>query len=134
MAAFGSTADVHRIVGDFFRQVARSREGASVAGSGLVAAFVFNSPQARVVLDGRTDPPKGEHFVVHVGNHGPTADVTFSMAADDAERVFTGRVPIVLALANGTIRARGAVGRAMPLVPAVKKWVPLYVAWRRTHE
>ena len=130
MSAFASTTELHRVVGEFFRYVASSRAGRSVADAKIVAAFVFSAPAGRVVLDGRSERPPGQHFIVHTGNHGPPADVTFSMTADAAEHVFTGGTPIVVALANGTIRARGAIGRALPLVPAVSRWIPLYVRWR----
>jgi hypothetical protein len=131
MAAFASTAELHRIVGDFFRYIARSRAGESVARAELVAAFVFREPAGRVVLDGRSARGAGEHFLVHVGNFGPKPDVTFTLTSDAAERVFTGGMPIMVALVNGTIKARGAVAKAFPLVPAVSKWIPLYVTWRR---
>jgi len=131
MAAFASTADLHRTVGEFFRYIAGSRAGESVARAGLVAAFVFREPAGRVVLDGRSARGPHEHFIVHVGNFGPKPDVTFSMKADTAEHVFTGGTPIMLALVNGTIKARGAIGKALPLVPAVSAWIPLYVKWRR---
>jgi hypothetical protein len=131
MAAFPSTAELHRTVGDFFRYIAESRAGETVARSELIAAFVFREPAGRVVLDGRSTRAAGEHFVVHVGNFGPKPDVTFTMTSDAAEQVFTGGMPIMLALVNGTIKARGAVGKALPLVPAVSAWIPLYVKWRR---
>jgi hypothetical protein len=53
------------------------------------------------------------------------------MTSDVAERVFTGGVPIMVALMNGTIRVKGAIGKALPLVPAVSAWIPRYIKYRK---
>jgi hypothetical protein len=132
VSAFASAEEAHRVVGEFFRRIAASKAGASVGDARIVAAFVFSDPAARIVLDGRSAPPEGSHFTVHVGNRGPAADVTFRMSSDEGERVFTGGVPIMVALMNGTVRASGALGKALPLVPAVNAWIPLYIKYRKS--
>jgi hypothetical protein len=129
---FASTEELQQGVGDFFRHIARSEAGRSVADADIVTAFVFREPDGRVVLDGRTSPPPGDHFVVHTGEGGPKPDVTFTMTSESAERVFRGEIAILQAIAGGKIRAAGAVHKALRLVPAVSAWIPLYVDWRRS--
>ena len=132
MATFISSEELQRAVSEFFRHIARSDAGRSVADADIVTAFVFREPDGRVVLDGRTPPPPGDHFVVHTGEDGPKPDVTFTMTSESAERVFRGEIAILQAIASGKIRAAGAVHKALRLVPAVSAWIPLYVEWSRS--
>jgi hypothetical protein len=134
MPAFASSEELERGVCAFFRHIAASDSGRSVADADIVTAFVFREPEGRVVLDGRTPPQPGEHFVVHAGEAGPKADVSFIMTSEVAERVFRGEIGILQAIASGKIRAAGAVHKALRLVPAVSGWIPLYVEWRRSQE
>lgn len=130
MATFASTEELQQGVGDFFRHIAAADAGRTVADSDIVTAFVFKEPEGRIVLDGRSPPVPGEHFLVHVGDAGPKPDVTFTMTSEVGERVFRGEIGVLEAIATGKIRAGGAVHKALRLVPAVSGWIPLYVEWR----
>lgn len=129
MPAFASTDELHDVVGGFYRYVAREEIGQLASGADLIVAFELREPDGRIVLDAKSPEP-GASIAVHCGAGGPKPDVTFAATADAAERLFTGQITVVQAMATGQIRARGAVHRALRLVPAISHWIPVYREWR----
>jgi hypothetical protein len=113
----------------FFRSIATSEIGRNVAGTGVTTAFELRDPAARIVLDTK-NPPAGASMAVHAGPGGPPPDVTFATSATNAERIFTGDLAIMAALATGKVKATGALQKAMRLVPAFAEWMPAFRAFR----
>lgn len=116
---------------DFLIAVAKSEEGESFAAAGIVAAFVAEDVGSRIVLDTKSRPNDGAWFNVHVDDDAaPAAEVTFTAPAATFDRILRGDLGIMLAIASRKIvtegTTRGAVPRAMRLVPAFEKSLPHY--------
>jgi putative sterol carrier protein len=116
---------------DFLRAVAASDEGESFAIAYIVAAFETHDGGARIVIDTKSKTVDGAWFSVHLNDaDAPPAEVTFSGRSETFDRVLRGDLGIMMALTTRKITAegtsRGAVPRAMRLVPAFERSLPLY--------
>lgn len=116
---------------DFLRAVASSDEGESFASAYIVAAFETHDGAARIVIDTKSKTVDGAWFSVHLNDaEAPPAEVTFSGRSEIFDRVLRGDLGIMMALTSRKITAegtsRGSVPRAMRLVPAFERSLPLY--------
>jgi putative sterol carrier protein len=116
---------------DFLRAVATSDAGESFASAYIVAAFETHDGTLRIVIDTKSKTVDGAWFSVHVNDaDAPDAEVTFSGGSETFDRVLRGDLGIMMALTTRKITAegtsRGSVPRAMRLVPAFERSLPLY--------
>jgi putative sterol carrier protein len=115
----------------FLRAVSTSEAGESFATAYIVAAFQTHDTSSRIVIDTKSKTSDGAWFSVHYNDeHAPEAEVTFTGRADVFDRVLRGDLGIMMALTSRKIVAegtsRGSVPRAMRLVPAFERSLPLY--------
>lgn len=112
----------------FFDSVAHNAAGEPFAEAGLVVAFESTEPESRVLLDGRTRAQDGAWFIVHAGEIAePKPDVTFVATATTFDRILRGEMSVIPALAMRKVQAHGSVAKAMRLIPALERCLPLYV-------
>lgn len=113
---------------DFLKAVSCSDAGEHFANAYVVAAFESKDIGSRIVIDTKTRPGDGRWFSVHIDDEfAPDAEVTFSAPAETFDRVLRGDLGIMLAIASRKIVTEGrAVPRAMRLVPAFERSLPLY--------
>jgi len=109
----------------FLEAVSASDEGEHFAAADVIAAFEAHDIGSRIVIDTR-NRPEGAWFSIHLDRDGPAAEVTFSGRAEVFDRVLRGDLGIMLAIASRKIVAEGKVPRAMRLVPAFERSLPLY--------
>jgi len=93
----------------------------------LVVAFVYRNPDLTVVMDGRTPTTDGSHMTVRFDSLEPPPDVTFESPADVGHTFWQGKLNVPMALARGQVKARGAIARALKLLPLLP---PLYQMYR----
>jgi putative sterol carrier protein len=115
----------------FLRAVSTSDAGESFADAYIVAAFETHDNAARIVIDTKSKTRDGAWFSVHVDDEdAPAAEVTFLARSETFDRVLRGDLGIMMAITTRKIVAegtsRGSVPRAMRLVPAFEKSLPLY--------
>ena len=111
----------------FLRMVSASDAGEQFASADVVAAFEARDIGSRIVIDTKNRPGDGAWFSVHVDEEtAPPVEVTFSARAEIFDRVLRGDLGIMLAIASRKILAEGKVPRAMRLVPAFERSLPLY--------
>lgn len=112
---------------DFLRYVSTCAAGEHFANAYIVAAFEARDIGSRIVIDTKTRPAGGGWFSIHIDDDAaPAAEVTFSAPAETFDRVLRGDLGIMLAIASRKIATEGKVPRAMRLVPAFERSLPLY--------
>lgn len=111
----------------FLRAVSTSDAGEHFANAYVVAAFESNDIGSRIIIDTKNRPSDGAWFSVHIDDEwAPAPEVTFSAPAETFDRILRGDLGIMLAIASKKIVAEGKVPRAMRLVPAFERSLPLY--------
>ena len=111
---------------EFLRAVAASDAGEHFANADVVAAFEANDIGSRIVIDTKTRTVDGRWFCIHVDESAPPVEVTFSAPAETFDRVLRGDLGIMLAITSRKIVTEGKVPRAMRLVPAFQRCLPMY--------
>lgn len=112
---------------EFLKAVSTSDEGEYFANAYVVAAFESHDIGSRIIIDTKNRPSDGAWFSVHVDDDfAPEVEVTFRAPAETFDRVLRGDLGIMLAIASRKIVAEGKVPRAMRLVPAFERSLPLY--------
>ena len=118
----------HERLASFLKAVSNSDAGEHFANAYVVAAFESRDIGSRIIIDTKTRPSDGTWFSVHIDDEwAPDPEVTFSAPAETFDRVLRGDLTIMMAIASRKIVAEGrAVPRAMRLVPAFERSLPLY--------
>lgn len=121
MAVFADEDEVYTYLGGIFRR-GLDKEGLAdkLAGSGVVLRIRYTDPDAVVTVD---MPNK----VIETGS-GSTAvpNVELFMSADMGNKFWLGKVNLTMAMAKGTVRAKGPVAKLIKLIPQAKNLFPEY--------
>ena len=89
--------------------------GADVLGQRrLVLAFVFQNPELRLVIDGRSG-----QAVVETEAPFPPADLTFHLAGENIDKFWRGELNAMTAMASGDLKIEGSLITALTLAPAL---------------
>jgi len=122
MPYYRDTDHLYEVVGAMIKRalqdkslVARLRE------ANLVIRFQYYEPPGKVTLDLTREPP-----TIEFGESSLVPHVEMSLSGDTAHRFWSGRLNVTAALALRQIVARGAVSKALKLLPAVKPLFTLY--------
>ena len=130
MPAFTDANELRETLRGFFTELARENDG-TFSGSGVVAAFNLSEPDARLVLDGSVTPKEGAYFGVYVDDSSaPEAVVELITDTDTFDKVMRGEANVMMLMMTGKMKSKGDVTRAMALMPAMTKAVPLYKEYR----
>lgn len=121
MAVFTDEDEVCTYLGGIFRR-GLEKEGLAdkLAGSGVVLRVHYTDPDAVVTVD---MPNK----VVEAGASSTAVpNVELFMSADMGNRFWLGKVNLTVAMAKGTVRAKGPVAKLIKLIPQAKNLFPEY--------
>jgi putative sterol carrier protein len=121
MGVFKDEDEVHAYLGGIF-DVATKKEGLAdkLAASGVVLRIHYTDPDSTITVD---MPNK----TVETGS-GSAAEpnVELFMTADTGNKFWLGKVNLSVAMARGTVRAKGPVPKLLKLIPTAKELFPEY--------
>lgn len=121
MAVFADADEVYTYLGGIFRRGLDSDGLAEkLAGSGVVLRVHYTDPDAVVTVD---MPNKA---VENGTSSTAVPNVELFMSADTGNRFWLGKVNLTMAMAKGTVRAKGPVAKLIKLIPQAKNLFPEY--------
>ncbi|BAS28163.1 hypothetical protein [Limnochorda pilosa] len=117
MGAYRDAQHLIDILSTLAERAKRSDAARGLREAGLVVAFVYHNPDVTVLMDGRTPTPDGSYMTMSFDTLGPKPDVTFEQSADVGHQFWQGKLNVPAALARGQVKARGAIAKALKLLP-----------------
>ena len=120
--------DVLREVAD---RVKNSDAAKSLHDAGLVVAFVYHHPDLTVLMDGLSPNGDGSYMSMTFHQDLPKSDVSFESSADVGHQFWSGHMDIPNALARGQVKAKGAITKALKLIPLLP---PLYDVYNQVRQ
>ncbi|MGB5111281.1 MAG: SCP2 sterol-binding domain-containing protein [Mycobacterium sp.] len=121
MAVFKDEDEVYTFLGGIFRR-GLEKEGLAdkLVSSGVVLRVHYTDPDAVVTVD-------MANKVVETGA-GSTAvpNVELFMSADTGNKFWLGKVNLPMAMARGTVRAKGPAAKLLKMIPQAKNLYPEY--------
>lgn len=124
MSMFKDEQEVYAFLGGIFDDAMADDElGPRFAESGVVLQLNYSDPDSQVLVD----MPNRKVFKGDLGG-APDPAVEMFMKADVGHKFWLGEVNISVALAKGTMRAKGPVPKILKLVPLAKELFPRYRA------
>lgn len=125
MPKFQDSDEAHAYLGGIFDDAMADDElGPRFAEAGVVLKLNYSDPDATLLVD---MPNRAVYKGAEVAN-GPDPQVEMWMTADVGHKFWLGEVNISVALAKGTMRAKGPVPKILKLVPLAKELFPRYRA------
>ena len=122
MPQFSTAADVYGTIGELFhRMLADAELGPQVLGLGMAMQLEISKPDCTIVLDCRTG-----NGTVTTGSANSEADLTLSMTADNAHRLWLGELNPTIGIATRKIKASGDLMKAMGLAGILDPAAALY--------
>lgn len=123
MGVFKDEAEVYQYLGGIF-EIGSKKEGLSdkLAASGVVLRIHYTDPDATITVD---MPNKS---VATGSESSAEPNVELFMTADTGNRFWLGKVNLSVAMARGTVRAKGPVSKLLKLIPLAKELFPEYEA------
>ncbi|MCD2188109.1 SCP2 sterol-binding domain-containing protein [Actinomycetospora soli] len=121
MGVFADESEVYEYLGEIFR-IGTKKDGLSekLAASGVVLRIHYTDPDAVVTVDMPAETVETGRASV------ATPTVELHMSADTGNRFWLGKVNLAMALAKGTVRAKGSTPRLLKLIPMSKELFPEY--------
>ncbi|MBX8685914.1 sterol carrier protein [Mycobacterium vulneris] len=121
MAVFTDENEVYTYLGGIFQRAMEQNALADkLAKSGVILRIHYTDPNAKITVD---MPNK----VVETGpDSSATPNVELFMTADTGNRFWLGKVNLTMAMARGTVRAKGPVPKLIKLIPQAKNLFPEY--------
>ena len=121
MAVFKDEDEVYTFLAGIFRR-GLEKEGLAdkLVNSGVVLRVHYTDPDAVVTVD---MPNK----VVQTGAGSTAApNVELFMSADTGNKFWLGKVNLTMAMAKGTVRAKGPAAKLIKMIPQAKNLFPEY--------
>ncbi|WP_045824580.1 SCP2 sterol-binding domain-containing protein [Williamsia herbipolensis] len=121
MAVFKNEDEVYKFLAGIFQR-GLEVEGLAdkLSGSGVVLRVHYTDPDAVVTVD---MPNK----VVETGASSTAVpNVELFMSSDTGNKFWLGKVNLTMAMAKGTVRAKGPVPKLLKLIPQAKNLFPEY--------
>ncbi|MCX6463704.1 MAG: SCP2 sterol-binding domain-containing protein [Pseudonocardiales bacterium] len=121
MGVFTDESEVYTYLGGIF-ELATKKDGLAdkLAGSGVVLRIHYTDPEATITVD----MPNKEVETGTASTKEP--NVELFMTADTGNRFWLGKVNLSVAMARGTVRAKGPVPKLLKLIPTAKELFPEY--------
>ena len=94
----------------------------SLVASGVVLRIHYTDPEAVVTVD------MPSRSVETGSGSAATPTVELHMSADTGNRFWLGKVNMAMAMAKGSVRAKGPVPKLLKLIPTAKELFPEYRA------
>lgn len=121
MAVFVDEDEVYTYLGGIFRR-AMEQDGlaSKLADSGVILRIHYTDPDAEITVD-------MSNKLVETGSDSSVSpNVELFMTADTGNRFWLGKVNLSVAMARGTVRAKGPVPKLIKLIPQAKNLFPEY--------
>ena len=121
MGVFTDESEVYTYLGGIF-ELATKKDGLAdkLAASGVVLRIHYTDPDSTITVD----MPNKE--VETGGGSIKEPNVELFMTADTGNRFWLGKVNLSVAMARGTVRAKGPVPKLLKLIPTAKELFPEY--------
>lgn len=121
MGVFTDESEVYTYLGGIF-ELATKKDGLAdkLATSGVVLRIHYTDPEATITVD----MPNKEVETGAASTKEP--NVELFMTADTGNRFWLGKVNLSVAMARGTVRAKGPVPKLLKLIPTAKELFPEY--------
>jgi hypothetical protein len=115
MGVFKDDADVYKYVGGVFERGTTDPVLApKFAESGVILRVTYTDPASVITVDF----PNGKVFTG--AGVGPVPNVELFMSGDNGNKFWLGKLNLPVAMAKGSVRAKGPVPKILKLVPAAK--------------
>ncbi len=125
--AYKDTDDLYDVLGGFLLSLKDHPEiGPKFADSNLLIRFNYRDPDACITIDAT-----GSEVEYDLGESPRTPEVEMTMDADFAHAFWLGKANVVSALTRRQVTSRGAVQKAVKLLPILKPACQLYPEYRR---
>jgi len=122
MTIFRNTDHLYRVIGALFDRVQQEKSIVSALVQGnMVVQFEYKNPEGLITVDIRREP-----ISYFFGPSDLKPDVKFINSGDTAHRFWLGQLNVPMAVATRKVIARGAVPKALALLPALKPIFTLY--------
>ncbi len=131
MATYQSAEEFIEVLSEVADQVKNSPAAKSLQEASLVVAFVYRHPDFVVLMDGRSPTHDGSYMSMTFHQDLPEADVSFESSADVGHQFWSGHMDIPNALARGQVKAKGAITKALKLIPLLP---PLYDVYNQVRQ
>lgn len=128
MGAYRDAQHMIEILSTLAERARTSDAARGLREAGLVVAFVYHNPDLTVLMDGRTPTADGSYMTMSFDTLEPKPDVIFEQSADVGHQFWQGKLNVPGALARGQVKARGAIARALKLLPLLPE---LYETYRQ---
>ena len=121
MSYFQEPKEVEHFIGGIFTECVEDPElGPKFALTGVIMKLNFTDPDVSIVVDF----VEGKVFTDASG--APTPNIEMFMTSDVGHEYWLGKVNVSVALAKGTMRAKGPVPKILKIVPLTKHVFPRY--------
>jgi len=121
MTVFADRAQFENVMGKLFARIMDAPViAAPLSRTEMVVRFRYPDLDSVLTFDFKQRPPKFST------NAEANADVELVQSSDTAHEFWLGRLNAVRAIATGKVRARGDVGKALKLLPAIKPAFEIY--------
>ena len=123
MSTFNDTNELYAVMDDLWKRIkADEKMSQNLLASKLVVRFKYLDPSGQLTIDGSD----GEELKVVFGEYDKKPDVEMTMKSEVANQFWLGGLNVPMALIDGRIKSRGAVHRALALLPVVKPAFQIY--------
>lgn len=120
MGVFKDETEVHSYLGGIFEKALDDPATSdALSASGIVLRLHYTDPEATVTVDAANKK-------VLPGDDTLKPTIELFMTADTGNQFWLGQVNLPMALARGTVRAKGPVPKIIKIVPIAKKLFPKY--------
>ncbi|MDI3298101.1 MAG: hypothetical protein QJR08_02910 [Bacillota bacterium] len=126
MPTFRDAEQAKEILGAVAERAKFGEAAKGLRDAGLIVAFVYHNPELTILMDGRTPTADGSYMTLAFDTLEPAPDVTFESSGEVGNRFWQGRLDVPMALARGQVKARGAINRALKLLPILPGLYELY--------
>lgn len=121
MAIFEDDSEVYTYLGGIFKRALEdSNLAAKFVKSGVVLRIHYTDPEATITVD------MANKTVETGAASAKLPNVELFMSADTGNRFWLGKVNLTMAMARGTVRAKGPVAKLIKLIPQAKNLFPEY--------
>lgn len=121
MSYFTEPKEVEHFIGGIFTECVTDPElGPKFAQTGVIMKLNFTDPEATILID------FVEGKVYTAVDEAPTPNIEMFMTSDVGHEYWLGKVNVSVALAKGSMRAKGPVPKILKIVPLTKHVFPRY--------
>lgn len=117
MPTFRSAEQAKEIIREVVERAKFGQAAKGLRDAGLIVAFVYHNPDLAFLVDGRSPTADGSYMTLKFDELEPAPDVTFESSGEVGNRFWQGRLNVPMALARGQVKAKGAINRALKLLP-----------------